>query len=256
MKDALDVALCSLDISWNNPQKNFRTIADYTENLHVDILVLPEMFSTGFTVNPSEMSEPVNGPSVLFMQQLASERDIVVCGSIPTVENDKYYNRFYWVEPNGSIKTYNKRHLFSFDKEDEVYTAGEAKLIFDYEGWRIHPLVCYDLRFPVWSRNTENSDLYIYVAHWPDVREDAWRTLLKARAIENLAYVVGVNRSGTDNKGQNFSGFSTIFDPVGKQLEFYDFNSIVRVFSINKIELQTLRSRFPFLDDRDTFTIS
>ena len=256
MEDQLNIALCALDIVWQNPEENFKKIKILTENLNTDIIVLPEMFSMGFTTNPKEMAEASNGPSAMFMQQLAKNLCAVICGSIPTIEDGHFYNRFYWVEPSGIIKTYDKRHLFSFDNEHDVYSAGKTKVIIDYLGWKICPLVCYDLRFPVWSRNTEASDLYIYVAHWPEVREDAWRTLLKARAIENLSYVAGVNRSGDDPKGLHYSGFSAVFNPIGKQIESNTINEFVKVLTISKTELDQSRKKFPFLNDRDSFTIS
>ena len=255
MKDTLEIALCALDIVWNDPKANYSAIEELCAGIEADILVLPEMFPTGFTITPKTMAQPTNGSGVNFMKKLAEQLNLAVCGSISTADGSNYYNRFYWVEPNGTLRTYDKRHLFSFDNEHKVYTAGQSKLSFEYMGWNIAPFICYDLRFPVWSRNVDELDLYLYVAHWPKVRDDAWRSLLKARAIENLAYVAGVNRSGKDKDGKEFSGFSTVFNAVGQQLGSKTINPYLNVFSLSKSILAENRSKFPFLNDMDKFTM-
>ncbi len=253
MNDNLKIALCSLNSVWENPKANFIKIEKLMKNIEADILILPEMFATGFSTNIKKIAQSNDGQSVFFMKKLASAMNFVVCGSLPIYENEKYYNRFFWVEPNGMIKTYDKHHLFSYDSEDKFYTAGKIKLTFEYKGWKICPLICYDLRFPVWSRNVENNDLYIYVANWPEAREDAWNTLLKARAIENMAYVAGVNRSGTDGNNFTYKGASFVFNGLGKMLCGNTINPSIKIVTINKSELIKQREFFGFLKDKKTF---
>jgi predicted amidohydrolase len=221
-----------------------------------DVIVLPEMFATGFTMNAKACASLPNGPEVQWMQMLAAEKNACVVGSLIIVEDEKFYNRLFWVWPNGSLKTYNKRHLFSLAGEEKVFTAGKERLLVEYKGWRIMPLVCYDLRFPVWSRNNINYDVLLYVANWPERRSYPWQQLLKARAIENQSYVVGLNRVGTDGNGIFYSGDSTIIDALGESITNVPASqSFVDVFTLSKENLANVRQRFGFLADQDAFEL-
>ena len=176
------------------------------------------MFSTGFTMQPSSVAETMNGSSVLWMINMAKTNDIAIIGSMVIQENHKYFNRAIFVSPSGDIETYDKRHLFAIAGEDRQYTSGNNKIIINFKGWRICPLVCYDLRFPVWSRNTDNYDLLLFMANWPITRIDAWDTLLKARAIENMSYCIGVNRIGKDDNGYQYNGHTSAFNFLGEKI--------------------------------------
>jgi omega-amidase len=234
--------------------------AAFTEKIHaipeaVDLIVLPEMFTTGFTMNPSAVAETMQGESVKWMVQTAVSKGCAITGSLVIEEDGNYYNRLLFVLPDGAVKTYNKRHLFSFAGEDKHYTAGTEKLIVEYKGWKICPLVCYDLRFPVFARNVEGYDLLLYVANWPQIRTFAWDSLLKARAIENLAYTVGVNRVGQDANGHAYSGHSQILDALGAyELEPHENGGVFTV-ELSKEKLVETRAKFAFLNDRDTFSL-
>ena len=243
-----------MDISWENPKENFKTIEKGVNDIDIDLLILPEMFSTGFSMN-SEIAESPDGESVSFMKKMAIKGKFAICGSLPIKENGNYYNRLVWIFPDGKIQYYNKRHLFSYAYEDKHYTPGDHKIVVEYKGWKICPLICYDLRFPVWSRNIENYDLLLYVANWPVSRDMAWKTLLKARSIENVAYVAGVNRFGKDASNQDHNGFSMIYDGTGNKCNYIEMNPNLRLFSINKKNLEDVRSKFPFLQDKDNFHI-
>ena len=195
----INVTLIQSDIIWEDKVSNLKNYQNKISQIEsTDLIVLPEMFTTGFSMNPKDISETMSGETIQWMKSNASKMNSAICGSIIIEEDDKYFNRFIWVNPDGSICQYDKKHLFSFAGEDKNYTAGNEKIIIEYKGWKICPLVCYDLRFPVWSRNSEDYDLLIYVANWPTKRKLAWKSLLVARAIENQCYVIGVNRVGKD----------------------------------------------------------
>jgi len=197
----ISVSIIQSDIIWEDRLSNLENYQNKINQIEsTDLIVLPEMFTTGFSMNPKDISETMSGETIQWMKANASKMNSAICGSIIIEEDDKYFNRFIWVNPDGSIHHYDKKHLFSFAGEDKNYTSGNNKLIIEYKGWKICPLICYDLRFPVWSRNSEGYDLLIYVANWPDKRKLAWKTLLTARAIENQCYVIGVNRVGKDTK--------------------------------------------------------
>ena len=196
----MKVAIIQTALIWENPNANRIQFEEKIRGIeqNVDLIVLPEMFSTGFTMNPETVAETMNGETISWMQTLAKHKNSAITGSLVIVENGKYYNRLVFVLPSGEIKHYDKRHLFSLAGEEKVYTKGKTKLIIEYKGFKICPLICYDLRFPVFSRNVEDYDVLLYVANWPKPRINAWNALLKARAIENMCYVVGVNRIGED----------------------------------------------------------
>jgi predicted amidohydrolase len=251
----INITLIQSDIIWEDRISNLKKYQEKINQIEsTDLIILPEMFTTGFSMNPKDISEKMNGETVQWMKENASKIDSAICGSIIIEEDDKYFNRFIWVNPDGSIHHYDKRHLFSFAGENENYTPGNDKIIIEYKGWKICPLICYDLRFPVWSRNLEDYDLLIYVANWPDKRKSAWKSLLTARAIENQCYVIGVNRVGNDSKNY-YSGDSSLINALGETL--YTNSHIEEIYSntISKYDLNKIKTQLPFLNDRDNFKI-
>lgn len=244
-------------VLWEDPIANREIFGDkILDSEKADLIILPEMFTTGFSMNPEKLAEPMDGPTVLWLKELAKHAGAAITGSVIMTENGAYFNRLLFVLPSGELFHYDKRHLFSLAGEDKVYTRGNKKLIVDYLGWKIAPFVCYDLRFPVFSRNTEQYDLAIYVANWPETRINAWDTLLKARAIENMAFVAAVNRIGSDYSKLNYPGHSQIIDPLGSGV--IDAGSTEGVFSatIDKQMLIETRAKLAFLEDRDDFTVN
>jgi predicted amidohydrolase len=221
----------------------------------VDLIVLPEMFSTGFIMHPKNVAETMQGETVSWLQHLAKAKNAAITGSLVIEEDGKFYNRMVFVFPDGKIQHYDKRHLFSLAGEHHEFTSGTDKLIVEYKGWKICPLICYDLRFPVFSRNTEEYDLLIYVANWPDKRANAWNILLQARAIENMCYVVGVNRIGTDENKNHYSGDSQVADAMGNYtLEPHQSEGVFIVYLDKKAQDRN-REKFGFLNDADTFKL-
>ena len=250
------VALVQTSLVWENPKANRDRFSKKIAMLskEVDLLVLPEMFTTGFTMNPGKISLEEGQKTLDWMQFEAKSSKMAILGSIPFYENGNHYNRLFFVEPNGAISHYDKRHTFTLVGEDKVYQAGTNHLIIDYKGFRINPMICYDLRFPVWARNTQNYDVLIYVANWPTPRIMAWDTLLKARAIENMAYCIGVNRCGKDEAGYVYSGHSAVYDCLGEQVAFSKEETILYA-NLEKDHIETTRNKLKFLDDRDTFNL-
>jgi len=251
----LNIAAVQFDIQWESPAQN-RKILDPIIRAHsaVDVVILPEMFSSGFSTAVDVVAENHEGVTVQWMQNLAKELDIAICGSIPTKLGKHFVNRFYWVESH-RVLFYDKKHLFGYGKESEVYSAGTEHLIVQYKGWKIMPLICYDLRFPVWSRNTQNYDLLLYVANWPNTRASAWRLLLKARAIENLCFVCGVNRIGTDGAGLEYIGDSAVIDFMGNEMASLPNKTGVLQQKLSRDEMLVFRNKFNFLNDRDNFDL-
>ncbi len=256
--DKLKVTLIQTSLFWENPNANrehFRTLIDGISET-TDLIVLPEMFTTGFSMNAREFAEPVEGPTLLWMKNIAAEKDTAITGSLMVQEEGKFYNRLYFVFPDGSYGMYDKRHAFTLAGEQKVYTVGNEKLVVEYKGWKICPLICYDLRFPVWSRNTEGYDVLIYIANWPSKRVNAWDALLKARAIENMAYCVGLNRIGTDGNGHPYIGHSMVYDVLGEKLLNNGWeNDFVVTLALDKAHIQDQRDQLQFLNDRDKFTL-
>jgi predicted amidohydrolase len=251
----INVTLIQSDIIWEDRISNLKKYQEKINQIEsTDLIILPEMFTTGFSMSPKSISENMNGETIQWMKQNAHKMNSAICGSIIIEEDSKYFNRFIWVNPDGSIHHYDKRHLFSFAGENENYTPGNEKIIIEYKGWKICPLICYDLRFPVWSRNSEDYDLLIYVANWPDKRKSAWKSLLTARAIENQCYVIGVNRVGEDSKNY-YSGDSSLINALGETL--YTNSHIEEIYSntISKYDLNKIRTQLPFLNDKDNFKI-
>lgn len=251
----INVTLIQSDIIWEDRISNLKKYQEKINQIEsTDLIILPEMFTTGFSMSPKSISENMNGETIQWMKQNAHKMNSAICGSTIIEEDSKYFNRFIWINPDGSIHHYDKRHLFSFAGENENYTPGNEKIIIEYKGWKICPLICYDLRFPVWSRNSEDYDLLIYVANWPDKRKSAWKSLLTARAIENQCYVIGVNRVGEDSKNY-YSGDSSLINALGETL--YTNSHIEEIYSntISKYDLNKIRTQLPFLNDKDNFKI-
>lgn len=224
-----------------------------------EIVVLPEMFSTGFSMQPARLAEQMDGRTVQWMKRMAAAKKIVLTGSVIIEENGHYYNRLLWVLPDGQLGHYDKRHRFAFAGEDKAYTPGNKRLIAQVKGWKINLQVCYDLRFPVWSRQQVNEtpeyDVLLYVANWPERRSHAWKSLLTARAIENQCYVVGVNRVGVDGNGINHSGDSMVLDALGTTLYHKQDEEDIYTIVLEKSSLTEVRDRFPFWKDADQFNI-
>jgi predicted amidohydrolase len=255
----LTVSTLQTSLYWEDPAKNLAHFMEKIARLpQTDILILPEMFTTGFTMKPGAQAEEAGGRGLQWMQQQALAKGCVIVGSISVKEKGNYYNRLYWVKPDGSFLSYDKRHLFSMGKEHEHYTAGNSKLIIDYKGWKICPLICYDLRFPVWSRNTQQDpyDLLIYVANWPEVRSFPWKQLLIARAIENQCYLAGVNRIGADGNGISHSGDTVLLNPRGEAISHTKAHEeSLETLTLSYQALSDFRKAFPVLDDADQFKI-
>lgn len=254
MQPELKIALVQANLVWQNVEANLSHLESLIENLSdVDVIVLPEMFATAFSMN-TNLAEFSDGKSVQWMKKIAFEKNAAICGSLMIQEKGAFFNRLFWVNERGEVAIYNKRHLFSLSDEPKHFTAGEQRLLVEYKGWRFCPMICYDLRFPVWSRNNLGYDVLLYVANWPQKRSLAWKTLLPARAIENQCYVVAVNRVGEDGNGMLHSGNSAVYDALGNAI-FQVNNSQEAVIMATLVakELKEVRSQFPFLNDRDTF---
>ncbi|WP_433834214.1 nitrilase family protein [Flavobacterium anhuiense] len=252
------IALIQTDLFWQNAIKNRENFDSKINEIQseVHLIVLPEMFSTGFTMNASEVAETMQGETVEWMKLKAKQKNAAITGSLVIAENGKYYNRMFFVFPSGEIQYYDKRHSFSLAGENKVYTHGDQKVIIDYLDWKICLQVCYDLRFPVFVRNVENYDLILYVANWPKVRTNAWDVLLKARAIENLSYVVGVNRIGNDAHDYEHIGHSQAIDFLGNYIIEPQEKNGVFVAELDKNTMYETRKKLDFLSDRDQFEIS
>lgn len=258
MEEQLKVAIIQSDLVWEDPKQNRKNFSEKIESISdgIDMIVLPEMFTTGFTMNASAVAENMDGKTVLWMQKTASETNAAIVGSVIISENNKFYNRLLFVEPSGVITHYDKRHTFTLAGEDKIYASGTEKIIIDYKGWKICPLICYDLRFPVWARNTENYDVLLYVANWPKPRILAWDTLLKARAIENMSYCIGVNRVGEDKDHNEHCGHSTVYDVLGNNITPIKPNKEhIEIVSLERSQINFYRNKLRFLDDRDMFTV-
>lgn len=253
----MKTALLQTPLIWENPQQNRKLLEEKTQTISDDValIVLPEMFTSGFTMNPESVAETMQGETITWLQKLAKEKNCAITGSLVIKENDKYYNRLVFVFPNGEIQHYDKRHLFTLAGEDKVYTSGTDKLIVDYQGFKICPMICYDLRFPVFARNVEDYDILIYVANWPKPRINAWDILLKARAVENMSYVIGVNRVGADATDLEYTGHSQVVDFLGNYIIEPQTNEGVFITEFNKEKLLETRKKLNFLNDKDAFEI-
>ena len=258
MKEKLSITIVQSHLHWENPIANRAQFTEIIDKLKgpTDVLVLPEMFTTGFTMNAVSLAETMDGPTVLWMQQMATTYNLAVTGSVIISENGHYYNRLFFVFPNGDYTTYDKRHTFTLAGEHKTYTAGDDRIMVLYKGWKLCPLICYDLRFPVWARNTVDYDVLLYTANWPNKRIAAWDALLKARAIENMSYCIGVNRVGLDGNGHEYTGHSAVYDVLGEQVSTKDFEKeFVDTIILNKDHIRKNRRYLQFLQDQDAFSL-
>lgn len=252
----IKITLIQSNIIWENAVANLKKYSEMISGIEsTDVIILPEMFSTGFSMQPEKLKETMDGSSVEWMRKVAREMDAAIVGSLIIEENNQIFNRALWVFPDGKIEKYDKRHLFTMAEEQQYYSSGNDRLIIKYKGWKFCPLVCYDLRFPVWSRNTENYDVLIYVANWPAPRHHVWRNLIVARAIENQSYCFGVNRTGADDTGLKYLGDSVSVSPKGF-VDFLGEKEAFQTFEISYSRLHIFRKNFPLLEDRDEFQIT
>ena len=257
----LRVTTIQTDLIWQNKAANLEKFDNLLRGPlrgETDVIVLPEMFTTGFSMSPETFAEPMNGATMDFLKRKSSELNAAITGSFICVENNKYYNRLVWMQPDGQFWTYDKRHLFSLANEQNHYSAGQKQLQIEWRGWTIRPMVCYDLRFPVWSRNVSPNyyELAIYVANWPERRRFPWQSLLTARAIENQAYIIGVNRIGADGNGVSHSGDTMVVNYAGETLQHRAYTEGVETTTLSKTDLMDFRKKFTFLADQDDFEIT
>jgi omega-amidase len=255
----MKISIIQSDLFWEDKQSNFRGLEKIITPLYnkTDIIILPEMFNTGFSMNTRQLAESPLSETYGWMKDTALKGNFGICGSYIVKEDHKFFNRWVFVSPQKEFWYYDKRHLFSMGGEDKFFSAGKEGLIFSFRGVRIRPSICYDLRFPVWSRNRGEYDLMICASNWPESRNEVWNTLLKARAIENQCYVAGANRLGTDGKGLVYCGESAIIDPYGQIIESANINEETSITGeISMTELSDFRKKFPVLNDADDFTIN
>lgn len=258
MQEALNIVAIQADLVWENSQENLGFFQEKIQSLgaDTDLVVLPEMFSTGFTMEPQTVAETMEETTVSWMKEMASSQNIALLGSVVIQDGENYHNRAVFVHPDQSIECYDKRHSFSLAGEDKAYTAGTEKLIVHYKGWKLCPLICYDLRFPAWSRFNDDYDVLFYMANWPKPRIAAWDALLKARAIENMSYCIGVNRVGVDNNGHQYIGHTTAFDFLGREMATTEEGAVGHLqCTLTKSALYETRKKLNFLNDRDQFRI-
>ena len=259
----LTISIIQTNLFWEDKKANLEMLQQKIESISekTEVIILPEMFSTGFSMKPEIFAEKMNGETVQWMKNISSKRKIIITGSVMIEEDGKYFNRLIWMLPNGEYGSYDKRHLFAYADEHSHYSAGNKKLIASVKGWKINLQVCYDLRFPVWARQAPGGpeakyDLLINVANWPEKRSTAWKTLLRARAIENQCYVVGVNRVGDDGKNIYHSGDSMIVDPLGEIIYEKNKEEDIFTYTLQKEKVEETRKRFPFWADADSFVIN
>ncbi|MDN3205858.1 amidohydrolase [Algoriphagus sediminis] len=258
----LRIALVQTNLVWEDKVANLANLEEKLWSITegVDLIILPEMFPTGFSMNAEKLAEPMNFHATKWMKQMAGQKKCVITGSLIIQEGDDFFNRMLWVTPEGDVDFYDKRHLFRMAKEDETFSPGLSKKIFELKSWKILPQVCYDLRFPVFSRNKwkdgkSEYDLSIYIASWPAARSSAWETLLPARAIENLSYSIGVNRVGTDGNGIAYKGKSAAYDFKGQALVEHESEEVISIIELDAKALGTYRQKFPAWQDADQFSI-
>lgn len=258
MDNKLNVAIIQANLAWENPIQNRLNFTQKIESLTntVDLIVLPEMFTSGFTMSPQLVAETMDGATVQWMLALAKQKMAAIVGSVVIEDSGQYYNRLVFVHPDGKIDSYNKRHTFTLAGEDKVYAKGDQVVIVDYKGFKIKPLVCYDLRFPVWARIQDNFDILLYVANWPTKRIAAWDTLLQARAIENMCYCIGVNRVGLDANNYEYPGHSAAYNVLGDLLTNLKPNiEGVTEVVLSKSHVDNTRNKLKFLEDKDIFSL-
>ena len=267
---SLTITIIQPNLYWENKLANLAMLSQKIESIHkkTEVVILPEMFSTGFSMHPEMLAEKMEGETMQWMKRISADKKIILTGSIIIEDDEKYFNRLIWMLPNGEYGYYDKRHLFAYANEHRHYAAGNKRLIAQVKGWKINLMVCYDLRFPVWARQSSPSphlspgreqrqeyDVLIFVANWPEKRSHAWKTLLQARAIENQCYVVGVNRVGEDGNKIYHSGDSMIVDPLGEILYQKANEEDIFTYTLQKEKLIEIRERFPFWKDADEFNL-
>ncbi|WP_026955387.1 amidohydrolase [Algoriphagus vanfongensis] len=262
MNTSLHIAMIQTDLYWKDKVANLAMLEEKIWGIEeeVDLIVLPEMFPTGFSMDAEELAEPMNLTVCKWMKQMASQKKAVVCGSAIVVAGGEYFNRFLWAQPSGEIQFYDKRHLFRMAEEHDHFSAGQSQPVFEWKGWKILPQVCYDLRFPIWSRNQHSDegmafDLMLYIASWPAPRASAWDILLPARAVENLAYAIGVNRVGIDGNQIPYVGHSAVYDFKGNAAIHLGEDESIGLITLHKEELLAYREKFPAWMDADDFEI-
>lgn len=266
---SLSITLIQTNLHWENKKANLEMLSKKIEGIKekTEVIILPEMFSTGFSMKPELLAENMEGETVQWMKKNSAEKKVILTGSIIIKENNEFFNRLVWMMPNGKYGVYDKKHLFAYGDEQLRYSAGSKRVIASVKGWKINLQVCYDLRFPVWARQSSISikkepvisleyDLLIYVANWPERRSHAWKTLLQARAIENQCYVIGVNRLGEDGNEIHYSGDSMIVDPLGEIIYQKTDEEDIYTFKLEKNNLTEVREKFPFWKDADSFTLN
>jgi predicted amidohydrolase len=253
----MKIAVFQTKLAWENPAVNRKFIEEYflNEDEPFDLFILPEMFTSGFTMNPSAVAEPMDGETMTWLKGLAKAKNCAITGSLVIKEDGNFYNRMVFIFPSGEVQFYNKRHLFTLAGEEKVYTKGTKKVIVNYNNWNICLQVCYDLRFPVFVRNVENYDLILYVANWPKPRINAWDSLLKARAIENMCYTIGVNRIGEDANQLEYPGHSQVIDFLGNNMLNCESDLGVFVCELDKDQQLATRQKLNFLNDKDDFSL-
>ena len=253
----MKIAILQTALVWENPAANRIHFEEKINAIDepVDLIVLPEMFTSGFTMHPNLVAETMQGETMVWLQQLAKEKNVAIAGSLVITDKGNFYNRLVFVFPSGEVQFYDKRHLFTLAGEDKKYIAGKEKVIIDYLGWKICPLICYDLRFPVFARNSEEYDVLLYVANWPNTRINAWDALLKARSIENMCYTIGVNRIGVDANHHIYNGHSQVQDYLGRDIIAPQEFDGVFIATLEKSALLETRQKLGFLNDKDDFEI-
>jgi omega-amidase len=263
---SLTITVIQTDLHWENKAANLQMLEEKINSIKekTEVVVLPEMFTTGFSMQPSKLAETMEDETVQWMKRISATKKIILTGSVIIEENRNYFNRLIWMLPNGQYGVYDKRHRFAYAGEDAQFTAGTKRLIASVKGWKINLLVCYDLRFPVWARQASSSaqaetapeyDVLIYVANWPERRVHAWKTLLQARAIENQCYVIGVNRVGKDGNDIQYTGESMVIDAMGEALYHKKDAEDIFTITLKKEDLDTVRKKFPFWKDADDFQV-
>lgn len=254
----MKIAILQVNIEWENKKNNLTTFSYWLSKLdkNVDLVVFPEMFTSGFTMSPQNVAESKAGFTLKWLKSKAALLNVAMTGSLVIKEAENYYNRLFFVFPDGEVQFYDKRHLFTLAGEEKVYTSNKKeKVIIQYKGWKICPLICYDLRFPVYSRNVEDYDFLLYVANWPKQRMQAWDILLRARAVENLSYVVGVNRVGFDGNGLEYIGHSQIIDELGHFVLPPFEEEAIQYALLDKNKMLETRTKLNFLKDKDEFSL-
>lgn len=254
----LQCLLVQAELVWADADANRQNLGAVArhQGADCDLVIFPETFTSGFLGDADAESENMQGATLEWMQSLASELDSVICGSAAISVPNGTANRLLWVQPDGEVQFYDKRHLFTYGGEDESYVAGSERKIFHYRGWRICPQICYDLRFPTWCRNRDDYDLLLFVANWPEPRTPAWTSLLRARAVENQCYVIGVNRAGSDPRGMVYAGASGVFDPLGERLLDLGAEAGCGCVTVELAKVEAVRKQLPFQQDADDFTLT